>query len=176
MVYEDIFKVVGKNKNCIPAKVEDESGKARTIYNDGKKWERVDRLTLIGETYKAEVVVDVHTDLFPVNEGDTLSIALATTLNLDGSPDKGHYDQSTERSLLDNYDYGMFGTLFKIDGPTQLDNDFRRTKAPSGPGNAGMKAYYFSFGGLLMRVESEQRHLVRLAESAKYYFLARKAQ
>ena len=41
------------------------------------------------------------------------TLALASTLALDGSRDSGTFDQSNAPSLLDQYDYGMYGKLYK---------------------------------------------------------------
>ena len=41
------------------------------------------------------------------------TLALASTLALDGSRDSGTFDQSNAPSLLDQYDYAMYGKLYK---------------------------------------------------------------
>ena len=41
------------------------------------------------------------------------TFALASTLALDGAQDAGTFDQSGAPSLLDQYDYAMYGKLYK---------------------------------------------------------------
>lgn len=41
------------------------------------------------------------------------TLALASSLNLDGSTDRGTFDQSGAPSLLDQYEYAMHGKIYK---------------------------------------------------------------
>jgi DNA-directed RNA polymerases I, II, and III subunit RPABC3 len=59
--------------------------------------------------------VDVNSELFDVKTGERVTIVLASTLALDGTPDDGHYNPNPGPSLLDSYDYATHGRLFKID-------------------------------------------------------------
>lgn len=60
-------------------------------------------------------------------------------------------------SLLDQYEYGMCGKTFKYD----YDKDNR-------------VSIIASFGGLLMQIIGEQRHLIRIRIDQKVYCLIRK--
>ena len=86
------------------------------------------------------------------------TFALASTLALDGSQDAGTFDQSGGPSLLDQYDYAMYGKLYKWKQDTP--------KAPV--------EVYVSFGGLLMRLKGDPRHLAKLQLDARVYLLLRK--
>lgn len=45
---------------------------------------------------QVELVVDVHSELYPLRVGESFSMALATTLSLDGKMGEEEYDQSGE--------------------------------------------------------------------------------
>ena len=60
-----------------------------------------------------ELVLDVNTELYPIDVNTKFSFALASTLNLDGSPDEGVYEQNTKPTLMDKYEYVMHGKVFK---------------------------------------------------------------
>ena len=67
--------------------------------------------------------------------------ALASTLALDGSQDTGTFDQSAGPSLLDQYEYAMYGKLYKWKQACafqkQLERAARdrvtRIRVPAGP-------------------------------------------
>lgn len=70
-----------------------------------------------------EFKLDVNSSLYPINEKETLNVVLATTLNLDGNnhfihlikigtPDNGQ--MASGPTLADNYDYVMYGKVFKF--------------------------------------------------------------
>lgn len=84
----------------------------------------------------------------------------ASTLALDGSPDSGAFDQSGNPSLLDQYDYVMYGKLYKW---SQAE--------PKKPVEV-----YVSFGGLLMRLRGDPNHLSKLQVDSRIYLLLRKAE
>lgn len=76
----------------------------------------VSRLVCTAETHMdVELTFDIHSELYPIKEGDTLTLALATTVSLDGKLGDGTYDQSSQPSLLDKYAYAMYGKVFKYD-------------------------------------------------------------
>ena len=60
-------------------------------------------------------------------------------------------------TLLDRYDYGMYGKVF------QYDHE-----------GGNMVAIYASFGGLLMCLRGEQRHLHMIHNDTRIYCLLRK--
>jgi len=86
---------------------------------DGKKFDRVSRIKATGENLGLETILDVNSELYPLKQGDRVSIVLAKTLNLDGSPsDEGSYTPSTGAegpSLADKFDYVMYGRVFKFE-------------------------------------------------------------
>ena len=54
----------------------------------------VSRLVCKGETYNTDLTVDINSDLYPVKAGEKLSVAIASTLRLDGKPMDFSWDQS----------------------------------------------------------------------------------
>jgi DNA-directed RNA polymerases I, II, and III subunit RPABC3 len=66
-------------------------------------------------------------------------------------------NEYTQPTLLDRYDYGMYGKVFQYDheGGNQV-------------------SIYASFGGLLMSLRGEQRHLHLINNDSRIYVLLRK--
>ena len=137
-LFEDIFQVAKLNP-------------------EGKKFDRVDRIVCKGETYEADLFLDIASEEYRLRVGDKFTMTLTTTLNLDGTPDADEYTADGKPNLLDQYDYGMCGKVFKYEHLSD-----KRVAAVA------------SFGGLLMLLQGEQCHLVRIALDQKVYCLVRK--
>ena len=123
----------------------------------GKKFDRVNRLIGRAVTYEIELILDINSDIYQVRPQDKLTLVLASTLNLDNTPDDGTYRPiEHEMTLANGYEYVMHGRIFKYEQA------------------AGTKvAVYASFGGLLMRLTGEQRHLTRISIDQRMYLLVR---
>jgi len=139
-VFEDIFDVNAVDPN-------------------GKRFDTVSRIECTGENYEMELTLDVNTDIYPIEVNQKFSFALATTLSLTGAPDDGVFDQSGRKSLLDKYDYAMYGKLYK-----HIDE----------PGTSPKVSVYVSFGGLLMKLRGDPRNLQGLELDSRIYLLMRK--
>jgi hypothetical protein len=63
MLFEDVFEV-------------------DVIDPEGKMFERVSRIVSHGEREEMDLVLDVHSELYPLKAGDKFNCALAGTLNL----------------------------------------------------------------------------------------------
>jgi DNA-directed RNA polymerase I, II, and III subunit RPABC3 len=124
---------------------------------EGKKFDRVDRIVCKGETYEVELFLDVASEEYRLRAGDKFTMTLTTTLNLDGTPDADEYVNDGKPNLLDEYEYGMCGKVFKYEHLSD-----KKVAAVA------------SFGGLLMMLKGEQRYLVRIALDQKVYALIRK--
>lgn len=126
----------------------------------GKKFDKVSRLhcRLTEETDDMKLDMDVNSDLLSLNVTSRFTFALAHTLALDGSADSGVFDQSGAASLLDQYDYVMYGKLYKW--------------KQESPGSA--VELYVSCGGLLMRLKGDARRLSKLELDSRVYLLVRK--
>lgn len=115
------------------------------INPDGKKFEKVSRLVCKGILYDVELVVDMNVEMFEVNDGDKLSVALAKHLEGD------------KASLLDQCDYAMHGVVYKyrhVEGSTV--------------------EVHVSHGGLLARLVGDERHLSTLTVDREVYTLVRR--
>jgi len=105
-----------------------------------------------------ELWLDVNTEIYPL-EHQKFSLALASTLNLDGSPDEGFFDASDRPTLADKYEYVMYGKVFK----------YQEESSPS------LKVSVFvSFGGLLMLLKGDPRNLGGIELDSRIYLLMRR--
>jgi DNA-directed RNA polymerase I, II, and III subunit RPABC3 len=141
-LFEDIFEVTALNP-------------------DGKKFDTVNRIAATGTTYECDLLLDVNCQIYSIKDGQKISLVLASTLNLDGSPDD-HFSYSSnvngaDPSLADDYDYVMHGRIFEIS--YKKDN---------------VVVIAASFGGLLMRLTGDQRHLSSILPDMRLYVLIKK--
>lgn len=104
-----------------------------------------------------DLTLDINSEIYPMKQGEKFTLALVSTLDLDGKQDDGIFDQSAKPTLLDRYEYGMYGKVFKYEheGKERV-------------------AIYASFGGLLMCLRGEQRHLHLIKNDSRIYCLIRK--
>mmetsp|Transcript_14225 Transcript_14225/g.20114 ORF Transcript_14225/g.20114 Transcript_14225/m.20114 type:complete len:187 (-) Transcript_14225:43-603(-) len=123
----------------------------------GKKFDRVNRLQAKANTFEMELLLDIHSELYQVRQGDRINVAIATTLSLDGGQEDGNYVPiEGELTLADDYKYVMHGRVFKHE---QYSASHVQISA--------------SFGGLLMRLTGELRHLLHLKLDRCIYLLLR---
>jgi DNA-directed RNA polymerase I, II, and III subunit RPABC3 len=59
----------------------------------------VARLVGKGSTYEMDLVVDVQSELFAMKRGESMTLALASTLDMQGKPDDGTFNQSGDVSV-----------------------------------------------------------------------------
>mmetsp|Transcript_38082 Transcript_38082/g.92639 ORF Transcript_38082/g.92639 Transcript_38082/m.92639 type:complete len:147 (+) Transcript_38082:169-609(+) len=139
VVFEDIFEVT-------------------TLNPDGYKFDRVNRIQALGTTFECDLLLDINSEIYSLKETDKVTLVLAPTLHLDGSPaDHTSYTPSTEPTLADNYEYVMHGRVFDI----QYQKD-------------GTVVIALSFGGLLMRLTGEQKHLTSINPDMRLFLLLKK--
>jgi len=132
----------------------------KDIDPDGKKFDRVSRLYCLSENYEMELWLDLNTDIYPMDmEHQKFSFALASTLNLDGSPDEGVFDASERSTLADKFEYVMYGKVFK----------YQEESHPS-----VKVSIYVSFGGLLMLLKGDPRNLSGIDMDSRIYLLIKK--
>lgn len=127
---------------------------------DPGRYNRVCRITGHSLTSKdITITLDINSELFPVKENDSLTITLASTLGNESSmiTSNGSWrpPKQGERSLADDYDYVMYGTVYKFE--ENADND--------------KMSVYISFGGLLMRLEGGYRSLSNLKQENAYILI-----
>ncbi len=79
------------------------------------------RVKATSEVMKLEIELDVNTDIYPMEKDAYYSMALASSVNLDGSEDfdvvrfehQGSGGTEGHGSMLDQYQYVMHGKIFK---------------------------------------------------------------
>ena len=135
----------------------DEEFEVTALNPGGKKFERVSRIKASGVTYDLDLLIDVFTEAYPMNVKESFSMVLHSTVDMQGKPDSGKYEHSSKATLIDQYDYCMHGKIYRCEhvGEHKL-------------------AVYVSYGGLLMKLVGEQRHLQSLDLDSQIYCLIRK--
>jgi DNA-directed RNA polymerase I, II, and III subunit RPABC3 len=93
-----------------------------------EKYDRVSRISCNSPDGSTIMELDINTELFPCQIGESLHVVLATSLNLDGSKDdeKGWRDVAKagggEATLADMFDYVCHGKIYKFeDDPAVQD-------------------------------------------------------
>jgi DNA-directed RNA polymerase I, II, and III subunit RPABC3 len=86
---------------------------------DNEKYDRVSRLEGASTDGSLTFTLDINHELFPVQVGETLTVALATTLKLDGSKDEEkmgwrEIGKGGESTLADMYDYVCYGKVYRV--------------------------------------------------------------
>ncbi|ODQ80732.1 hypothetical protein BABINDRAFT_47941 [Babjeviella inositovora NRRL Y-12698] len=130
--------------------------------SDSARYNKVCRIT--GQSSTApdvKLTLDINSELFPVQANESITVTLASSLSLDGA-DPAQTNTSwrppkaDERSLADDYDYVMHGTVYKFE---ESAND--------------KTSVYISFGGLLMCLEGGYRNLSNLKQANAYILIRR---
>ncbi|WRT70229.1 uncharacterized protein IL334_007224 [Kwoniella shivajii] len=146
-----------------------------TVDKDGKKFDRVSRITAPSHNLQMALTLDLANELYPLQVGEVFTLAIARSLvpeelevNVDGEgSENGEGTKKIKRELWrsenmglgEDYDYVMYGKVYKFDDSAQGDN---QTTA------------YFSFGGLLMALRGSYRHLASVVVGENVYLLMRK--
>ena len=76
----------------------------------------VSRLHCESESYKMDMILDINTQVYPVDLNDKFSVVLTTTLKVDEAPDDGEYNPyDASPSKADQFEYVMYGKTYRID-------------------------------------------------------------
>ncbi|GME86672.1 unnamed protein product [Ambrosiozyma monospora] len=130
---------------------------------DSARYDKVSRIIASSTSSQdTKLTLDINTELFPVSTSDTLTITLAKTLSLDDSTAEEFLSSNgswrppkpNQRSLMDEYDYVMYGTVYKFE-----------------EGKNDKISVYVSFGGLLMCLEGNYRSLSNLKQENLYILI-----
>ncbi|KAK8853215.1 hypothetical protein IAR55_003917 [Kwoniella newhampshirensis] len=147
-----------------------------TVDKDGKKFDRVSRITAPSHNLNMALTLDIANELYPLAVREQFTLAIARSLipeelengDADGADGDGEGGvkkikrelwRSDDQGLAKDYDYVMYGKIYKFDDSAQGDN---QTTA------------YFSFGGLLMALRGSYRHLASVVVGENVYLLMRK--
>ncbi|KIK48703.1 hypothetical protein CY34DRAFT_797851 [Suillus luteus UH-Slu-Lm8-n1] len=117
-----------------------------------------------------DLTLDYNIELFPLANGDSFAMALASSLSRDGGAptadgedgedkdrDVWRPDGKGRRGLEEDYDYVMYGKVYKFD-----------------TGSSDVVTAYASFGGLLLSITGSYRHLTNVVLGDPVYVLLRK--
>ncbi|KAI5454432.1 DNA-directed RNA polymerases I, II, and III subunit RPABC3 [Naganishia albida] len=135
------------------------------IDKEGKKFDKVSRMTGYAQNEAIEVHLDYACELYQFKTGAKAHIALARSLDtgVSGSADGGREAKREmwrggEQGLAEDYDYVMYGKIYKFDESRKGDS---QTTA------------YLSFGGLLMAIRGSYRSLANLVIGENVYLLVK---
>ncbi|CAJ0574334.1 unnamed protein product, partial [Mesorhabditis spiculigera] len=97
---------------------------------------------------RMNLILDVNTQMYPVDLNEQFRLVLATTLREDGGAEEGVYDQQAESTRAAQFEYVMYGKIYRIEGgEAGHDKDSQNLDV------------YASFGGLLMRLRGDAFNL-----------------
>jgi DNA-directed RNA polymerase I, II, and III subunit RPABC3 len=123
----------------------------------GQVFHNVSRVVAQSETNQVDLIIDVQCELYRLKTKEKFTLALASTLDLTGKPDPKTWTQSNEPSLLDKYDYAMYGKVFRCD-----------------PMPNSKVVIYVSHSGLLMKITGDSRNLREIKQDERVYTLLRR--
>lgn len=97
---------------------------------NNQKYDRVSRISCTSTDNQTTFTLDVNTELYPCNVGETLSMCLASTLSLDGKGDAvaaasraGWKDVGMgQPTLADEYDYVCHGKVYRFEEGSTAGN------------------------------------------------------
>uniref|UniRef100_A0A0N4WAY8 DNA-directed RNA polymerases I, II, and III subunit RPABC3 n=2 Tax=Haemonchus TaxID=6288 RepID=A0A0N4WAY8_HAEPC len=135
----------------------------KNIDPDGKKFDRCSRLFCDSESFSMELILDVNTQIYPINLNDKFRLMITTSVRDDGMPDEGEFDPQANYSRVAQFEYVMFGRVYRIEGD-DTGSDGSRIAA------------YASFGGLLMRLKGEAFNLHGFELDSNIYLLIKKVE
>lgn len=89
----------------------------KTTSVDSARYDRVSRITAQSLNHDdIHLTLDVNTELFPMSKGDVVTVALASQLTDKETTYSGWREPKVgEKSLADDYDYVMYGTVYKFE-------------------------------------------------------------
>lgn len=115
IVFEDLFDTLEKDRDGKKF----DRGEFKICFRAALWYELVSRITAKSENYHMDMILDFHNLLYPMEANEKYVVALARTLSPDGimRENEGFYDASRalERSLADDYEYVMYGKVYKFD-------------------------------------------------------------
>ncbi|KAJ6074021.1 uncharacterized protein N7446_001798 [Penicillium canescens] len=126
---------------------------------NAQKYDRVSRLTCTSNDASLTFTLDVNSELYPCAVGESLSLAIASTLSLDGKEDtRASWRKSAWATRLSPMTTTMFATA-------------RFTVSRRVPLRILCEAVFVSFGGLLLYLEGPYKKLAPLRIDHVYLLL-----
>lgn len=76
----------------------------------------VSRIKASSPSSDLNLILDLNSELYPLQKDEIISLNLSSSLRLDGKEDKGWRDLGRgERTLADDYDYVCYGKVYRFD-------------------------------------------------------------
>ncbi|PWN29021.1 RNA polymerase [Jaminaea rosea] len=138
----------------------------KAIDPDGKKFDRVSRIVASSTTLEMDLSLDVATDIYPISPSQSFSLQLVSTLHPSGGEEGATQTTAANGKevwrdgaggLAEDWDYVMYGKIYKYDEGASSDT----------------VTVYGSFGGLLMALTGNYRHLSNVTIGNNVYLLVR---
>lgn len=86
---------------------------------DGKKFDRVSRIQAKSDNYDMKLLLDINTELYPVQSGQKVTLVLSKSIavDLNGVPLEAEaaWRPDAGPTLADKYEYVMYGRVFKFE-------------------------------------------------------------
>lgn len=86
-------------------------------------YDRVHRLLGTSHDSTTSITLDINSELYPIGNGESFNMLVASTLNLDGTKDEaqGWRPKNDAPSLADMWDYVCYGKVYKVEDPEDGD-------------------------------------------------------
>ncbi|CAK8530772.1 unnamed protein product [Lathyrus sativus] len=133
----------------------DDFFKVEDVDPDGKKYDKVSRIVARSEKHNMYMLLDVNTEIYPINRKERFLLALSPSLILN--------TKDGPVSIQEKFEYIMYGRLYDItaDGLSRS------------PPEVEVCA---SFGGLQLMLRGDPSHCVKFAVDQKLFLLIRKLE
>jgi DNA-directed RNA polymerase I, II, and III subunit RPABC3 len=131
----------------------------KSLDKNGKLFDRITRIEGIASETQCNIILDVNSEIYKVSKDKLYSILLTKSLFPDGStPTQFNYEMYLKKnSLLDSYEYVMNGKVFKLTEE-----------------NEGKISVHISFGGLILGITGDPKHVSSLNLDERLYLLMKK--
>ena len=143
----------------------------KDVDKDGKRFDRVSRIFGESESFKMGLILDIHSQIYPLNKGEKFRLVLTKTLlndvsNIaeddDDEEDAAEeFDGRLDNSKMAEFDYVCYGKIYRIESLDGLDDTSRL-------------ACYVSFGGLLMQLTGDASNLQGFRVGKHVYLMMKK--
>ncbi|GAA0175028.1 DNA-directed RNA polymerase [Lithospermum erythrorhizon] len=127
-----------------------------------KKYDKVSRIAAHNQDGDVEILLEVNTELYPIQKEEKLRMLLSHTLYADGSAVTSHFPKEKQRSLADKFEYVMHGLTYKM------------TLDPKESAGALKVEVYISFGGLQLMLKGPVEKMSKFKVDQKLFVLLRK--
>ncbi|TFJ87185.1 hypothetical protein NSK_001517 [Nannochloropsis salina CCMP1776] len=134
-----------------------------------KRFARVDRLVGRSTLFEMDLILDINSEIYQVRQDDEIALMLAHTPYSDGKLDPKEYQHDMSSTLMDQYEYVTYGKVFKIESAPSAG-------ATVGGSKESKVAIMISFGGLLMKLSGDQKHVARISIDSPIYCFIRKTK